>query len=99
MAAAEGSRDPGSVAVLPSGIVLGMWVGELFFGVEPRPNFLENVLVRLVFSGGAVIGGERISGVWISGLIMCVTLGAYGNGSDRSFACLNTGSNSCLSFL
>ena len=48
VAAAEGSNDPPS---RPSWMVLGRCVGELFFGVEPRNNFLEKVRVRLVFSG------------------------------------------------
>ena len=62
VAAADGSKDPGSVNVLPSGIVFGMCVGELFFGVELRPSFLEKVLVRLVFSGCADTGGESMAG-------------------------------------
>ena len=62
VAAADGSSDPGSTSVRPSGIVLGICVGELFLGVELRPNFLENVLVKLVFSGGADTGGESMAG-------------------------------------
>lgn len=65
MAAAEGSRFALSFSVLPSGIDCGMWVGELFLGVEPRKSFLENVRERLlpVFSGcGCVTGGEVIDG-------------------------------------
>jgi hypothetical protein len=57
-------------------MVFGMCVGELFLGVELSPSFLENVLVRLVFSGnccgcGVTTGGkgEGILSCWyISGL-------------------------------
>jgi hypothetical protein len=65
--------------------------------VELKPSFLENDLVRLVFSGGADTGGDKMSGWCMSGGI-CARLGAYGNGSDLSFAFLNTGSSSCRSF-
>lgn len=52
LAAAEGSREEWSVVkALPSWMVLGMCVGELVFGVELSPSFLEKVRVRLVFSG------------------------------------------------
>jgi hypothetical protein len=48
-----------------------MCVGELFLGVELRPSFLENVRVRLVFSGTGwvVMGGDTMSGWYISGLM------------------------------
>ena len=46
VAAAEGSREPGSVSVRPSCIVLGMCVGELFLGVELKPSFFENERTR-----------------------------------------------------
>ena len=43
-AAAEGSRFEASAIGFPSGIDGGMWVGELFFGVEPRNSLLvENL--------------------------------------------------------
>ena len=75
IAAAEGSRELGSLRDFPSWIVLGTCVGELFLGVEPRKSFLENVRVRLlpVFSGAAcVIGGEAMDASWLysSGLVV-----------------------------
>jgi hypothetical protein len=59
VAAAEGSSD--EVFSLPSWIVLGMWVGEWFLGVEPRPSFLEKERERDVFSGWMVTGGDITS--------------------------------------
>ncbi len=72
LAAAEGSSELCSESVLPSWIVLGICVGELFFGVELKPSFFENVLVRLVFSGIVCwgIGGGDVTSCWyISGLM------------------------------
>lgn len=43
-AAADGSRFDESARNLPSGIDWGMWVGELFFGVEPmKSRLVENL--------------------------------------------------------
>jgi len=65
LAAADGSRAEFSVRVLPSCIVLGIYVGELFLGVELRPSFLEKVRVKLVFSGtGWVIITGELTSCW-----------------------------------
>lgn len=49
MTAAEGSRFVLSFIAFPSGIDWGMWVGELFLGVEPRNSrFVENLRERLL---------------------------------------------------
>jgi hypothetical protein len=61
VAAAEGSSELVSVSVLPSCIVVGRWVGELFLGVELK-IFLESDRVMLLFSGNAwVVVGEATS--------------------------------------
>ncbi len=65
-AAADGSRFEESAIALPSGMDWGRWVGELFFGVEPRNSrFVENLRDKLlpIFSGGicAVIGDTPLS--------------------------------------
>lgn len=52
-AAAEGSRFEPSAMGFPSGMDWDMWVGELFFGIEPRKSLLvENLRDNppLVFS-------------------------------------------------
>ena len=61
VAAAEGSSELVSARVLPSCIVFGRCVGELFLGVEPRKSFLENVRERLDFSGPVwvILGDAR----------------------------------------
>jgi hypothetical protein len=45
VAAADGSREDESVNAFPSGMELGICVGELFLGFEfePRKSFFENV--------------------------------------------------------
>lgn len=99
VAAADGLR-PLDLWSGSSCMVLGRWVGEWPLGVDPRPSFLENVRDRLDFSGceDVVVGGES-SGGCISGVVtVCCRAGAYGRGSDRSFACLNRGSISCRNF-
>ena len=61
VAAAEGSSELVSVRVLPSCMVVGRCVGELFLGVELK-SFFEKVLVRLLFSGNVcIMVGEAIS--------------------------------------
>lgn len=65
LAAADGSRAEFSVRVLPSCIVLGIYVGELFLGVELNPSFFENVRVKLVFSGtGCVVITGELRSCW-----------------------------------
>jgi hypothetical protein len=49
VAAAEGSSELASVRDLPSCMVVGRCVGELFLGVELK-SFFEKVLVKLLFS-------------------------------------------------
>lgn len=61
VAAAEGSSELESVRVLPSCMVVGRYVGELFLGVELN-SFLEKVLPKLLFSGNVwVMVGEATS--------------------------------------
>ena len=61
VAAAEGSSELVSVRVLPSCMVVGRCVGELFLGVELK-SFFENVRVRLLFSGNVwIMVGEATS--------------------------------------
>jgi hypothetical protein len=61
VAAAEGSSELVSVRVLPSCMVVGRCVGELFLGVELK-SFFEKVRVKLVFSGNVwVMVGEATS--------------------------------------
>lgn len=64
LAAADGSKAELSV-VRPSCIVLGKYVGELFFGVELNPSFFENVRVKLVFSSiGCVVMIGELTSCW-----------------------------------
>jgi hypothetical protein len=61
VAAAEGSSELPSVRGLPSCMVVGRWVGELFLGVELK-SFFEKVRVKLLFSGNVcVMVGEATS--------------------------------------